>query len=393
MNETESTFQLPPELNDVPLNYSMTHITFEDVQGILSLVDIALARGSIKGDELTVLNQIRNDCLAELQDFQVWQQKRQQVMAVEAQVAREEREASIRKEAEIAKATSEAKIQSAQEAARILQNRINELEGQITARGITPVAGVEAPTVPNTNVSKAFENARKNNPVPTITNQPQISDNDEFVAKVNEAREAFDSNESTIDDQMKALGEMIDFSEDEEWTYSFDDTDFKPLPTSDGKSKDMDNVAPLFEIKVGQDGNVPLGEQVTEEDVNANVTEMEMDDFEPIEGDGEIEIEVREDPESVAEVQKMKESVEDEYEEIVIPNSMELQKMTKSRIAEVGASLGFVISQDQTKSAMIKDFEESSWNLIQQAEADENTTVHQDEDIIRDGGYFGEDDS
>jgi hypothetical protein len=381
MNETESTFQLPPELNDVPLNYSMTHITFEDVQGILSLVDIALARGSIKGDELTVLNQIRNDCLAELQDFQVWQQKRQQVMAVEAQVAREERE------------TSEAKIQSAQEAARILQNRINELEGQITARGITPVAGTEVPTMPNTNVSKAFENARKNNPVPTITNQPQISEDEEFNAKVSEAREAFDSNNSTIDDQMKALGDMIDFSEDEEWTYSFDDADFKPLPTSDGKSKDMDNVAPLFEIKVGQDGNVPLGEQVTEEDVNANVTEMEMDDFEPIEGDGEVEIEVREDPESIAEVQKMKESVEDEYEEIVIPNSMELQKMTKSRIAEVGTSLGFVISQDQTKSAMIKDFEESSWNLIQEAEADENSMVHQDEDIIRDGGYFGEDDS
>ena len=283
MNETESTFQLPPELNDVPLNYSMTHITFEDVQGILSLVDIALARGSIKGDELTVLNQIRNDCLAELQDFQVWQQKRQQVMAVEAQVAREEREASIRREAEVAKATSEAKIQSAQEAARILQNRINELEGQITARGITPVDSTEVPTMPNTNVSKAFENARKNNPVPTITNQPQISEDDEFNAKVSEAREAFDSDKSTIDDQMKALGEMIDFSEDEEWTYSFDDTDFKPLPTSDGKSKDMDNVAPLFEIKVGQDGNVPLGEQVTEEDVNANVTEMEMDDFEPIE--------------------------------------------------------------------------------------------------------------
>ena len=174
MNETESTFQLPPELNDVPLNYSMTHITFEDVQGILSLVDIALARGSIKGDELTVLNQIRNDCLAELQDFQVWQQKRQQVMAVEAQVAREEREASIRREAEVAKATSEAKIQSAQEAARILQNRINELEGQITARGITPVDSTEVPTMPNTNVSKAFENARKNNPVPTITKQPQI---------------------------------------------------------------------------------------------------------------------------------------------------------------------------------------------------------------------------
>jgi hypothetical protein len=42
---------------------------------------------------------------------------------------------------------------------------------------------------------------------------------------------------------------------------------------------------------------------------------------------------------------------------------------------------------------MIKDFEEEAWNLIQEAEADENATVQQDEDIIRDGGYFGEDDS
>ena len=47
MNETESTFQLPPELNDVPLNYSMTHITFEDVQGILSLVDIIDINGCL----------------------------------------------------------------------------------------------------------------------------------------------------------------------------------------------------------------------------------------------------------------------------------------------------------------------------------------------------------
>ena len=31
--------------------------------------------------------------------------------------------------------------------------------------------------------------------------------------------------------------------------------------------------------------------------------------------------------------------------------------------------------------------------LDQEAEQDENATVHTDEDIIRDGGYFGEDDS
>ena len=142
---------------------------------------------------------------------------------------------------------------------------------------------------------------------------------------------------------------------------------------------------------MGQDGNVPLGQQVTEEDVNMNVTEFE-DDFEPIQGDGEVEIELQEDPESIADVQAMKDAVEEEYEEVVIPNSMELQKMTKAKIKEVADSIGITVSDNQTKSAMIKDFEEESWNLIKEnSEEDENATVHTDEDIIRDGGYFGDD--
>ena len=40
---------------------------------------------------------------------------------------------------------------------------------------------------------------------------------------------------------------------------------------------------------------------------------------------------------------------------------------------------------------MIRDFEEEAWNLIQQAEKDEEATISQDENIIRDGGYFAED--
>ena len=108
---------------------------------------------------------------------------------------------------------------------------------------------------------------------------------------------------------------------------------------------------------MGQDGNVPLGQQVTEEDVNMNVTEFE-DDFEPIQGDGEVEIELQEDPESIADVQAMKDAVEEEYEEVVIPNSMELQKMTKAKIKEVGDGIGITVSDNQTKS-VIKDFEES----------------------------------
>ena len=62
----------------------------------------------------------------------------------------------------------------------------------------------------------------------------------------------------------------------------------------------------------------------------------------------------------------MKDAVEEEYEEVVIPNSMELQKMTKAKIKEVADSIGITVSDNQTKSAMIKDFEEESWNLIKE---------------------------
>lgn len=377
MNDTfeSEPFQLPTELQNVPSNYTMSHITYEDVNGILSLVEIALARGSIKGDELAILNQIRNDCLQEVQDYQSWVQKRQQVMAVEQQIENEKKKAEQVKEIESIKATADAKVQAAQDASRILQNRVNELENQAKARGITPVNSEHSDEELNVAMkpvnmgapSRSWENARAQNPIPTITNQPT-----EPVT----VEEEIDN----ISNQMQNAWNNIDVE------VEFDE----PNLDVSVNVPEVDNVEPMFEIKMGQDGNVPLGQQVTEEDVNMNVTEFE-DDFEPIQGDGEVEIELQEDPESIADVQAMKEAVEEEYEEVVIPNSMELQKMTKAKIKEVADSIGITVSDNQTKSAMIKDFEEESWNLIKEAEENENATVHTDEDIIRDGGYFGDD--
>lgn len=404
-DQIESTFQLPAELQDVPTNYSMSHITYEDVNGILSLVEIALQRGSIKGDELAILNQIRNDCMLEVQDYQTWVQKRQQIVAVEQQIANEQAKLKQQQEIESVKATSDAKVQAAQDASRILQNRINELENQAKARGITPVQSEHSEAELNVAMkpvnmgspSKSWDNARAQNPVPVTTNQPPIvapqsetsgtiTANPELAEKIEETRVAFDDygrtadlvEGDTISNQMQNAWENIEGTNE-----GLDVSVNVPSP---------DEVEPLFQINLGQDGNAPLGDQVTEEDVNMNTTYMDMnDDFEPIQGDGEVEIELQEDPESVADVQVMKEAVEEEYEEVVIPNSMELQKMTKAKIKEVADSIGITVSDNQTKSAMIKDFEEESWNLIKEAEENENATVHQDEDIIRDGGYFGDD--
>lgn len=382
MNDTfeSEPFQLPTELQNVPSNYTMSHITYEDVNGILSLVEIALARGSIKGDELAILNQIRNDCLQEVQDYQAWVQQRQQVMALEQQIENEKKKAEQAKEIESIKATADAKVQAAQDASRILQNRVNELENQAKARGITPVNSEHSDEELNVAMkpvnmgapSKSWENARAQNPIPTITNQP--TEPVEFADPIN-AGDTFEVD--NISNQMQNAWENIEVEDEPSLDVSVN------VP-------EVDNVEPMFEIKMGQDGNAPLGQQVTEEDVNMNVTEFE-DDFEPIQGDGEVEIELQEDPESIADVQAMKEAVEEEYEEVVIPNSMELQKMTKAKIKEVADSIGITVSDNQTKSAMIKDFEEESWNLIKEAEENENATVHTDEDIIRDGGYFGDD--
>jgi len=409
-DQIESTFQLPAELQDVPTNYSMSHITYEDVNGILSLVEIALARGSIKGDELAILNQIRNDCILEVQDYQTWVQKRQQIVAVEQQIANEQAKLKQQQEIESVKATSDAKVQAAQDASRILQNRINELENQAKARGITPVVSehsdeelnVAMKPVNMSSPSKSWENARAQNPVPVTTNQPPmvapqsettgtITTNPELAEKIEETRVAFDDygrtadlvEEDNISNQMQNAWENIEV-EDEGLDVSVN------VPSDFRTFDEEEEVEPLFKINIGQDGNTPLGEQVTEDDINMNVTKFE-DDFEPIQGDGEVEIELQEDPESVADVQAMKEAVEEEYEEVVIPNSMELQKMTKAKIKEVADSIGITVSDNQTKSAMIKDFEEESWNLIKEAEENENATVHTDEDIIRDGGYFGDD--
>ena len=406
MNDTfeSEPFQLPTELRNVPSNYTMSHITYEDVNGILSLVEIALARGSIKGDELAILNQIRNDCLQEVQDYQSWVQKRQQVMALEQQIENEKKKAEQAKEIESIKATADAKVQAAQDASRILQNRVNELENQAKARGITPVNSEHSDEELNVAMkpinmgapSKSWENARAQNPVPTITNQPshevdEVSTSeaveknpmDKIIKEWKESGNDKWSDELSYDNisqQMQEAWQNIDRDDNGREPSPLDD-----IPVVPGSG----DVEPMFEIKMGQDGNVPLGQQVSEEDINMNVTEM--DDFEPIQGDGEVEIELKEDPESVAEVQAMKEAVEEEYEEVVIPNSMELQKMTKAKIKEVADSIGITVSDNQTKSAMIKDFEEESWNLIKEAEEDENATVHTDEDIIRDGGYFGDD--
>ena len=89
------------------------------------------------------------------------------------------------------------------------------------------------------------------------------------------------------------------------------------------------------------------------------------------------------------------EEVEEEYDEIVIPNKSELQSLTKSKIKETADVLGFEVDLTQTKAKMIDSFVEQSEAYIKELTEDsgfisasETNEDDDDNDNSRDGGYF-----
>jgi len=90
---------------------------------------------------------------------------------------------------------------------------------------------------------------------------------------------------------------------------------------------------------------------------------------------------------------KKEEEVEEEYDEIVIPSSDELEGMTKKKIEEVSKGLGFNVSTKDTKEDMIQSFQDQTTKLIEDLQDSGefvNSTEEGDNenDDVRDGGYF-----
>ena len=90
---------------------------------------------------------------------------------------------------------------------------------------------------------------------------------------------------------------------------------------------------------------------------------------------------------------KKEEEVEEEYDEIIIPSSDELEGMTKKKIEEVSKGLGFNVSTKDTKEDMIQSFQDQTTKLIEDLQDSGefvNSTEEGDNenDDVRDGGYF-----
>ena len=85
---------------------------------------------------------------------------------------------------------------------------------------------------------------------------------------------------------------------------------------------------------------------------------------------------------------------EEEFEEVVIPNRNDLEKMTKAQIEKSAEKLSFTVNPTDTKSVMIDTYESQANELIESLTEGNEFVSSTEEDLDdgnedrRDGGYF-----
>tara|TARA_R110001606_G_scaffold226604_1_gene374733 strand:+ start:1109 stop:2407 length:1299 start_codon:yes stop_codon:yes gene_type:complete len=424
-----STNQEVEPLTPVAENYTMNHITFEDVRGILSLVEIALTRGALKGDEIETVNAIRKDCVAEVNGYQNWVQSRNQYLQ-DRQVRQEQKrlidEQNLR---ELEKVEQEARISQQIMLRKEIQKELEELKAQVGLN--VPQVTQEVPVPPVSKPSGAFKLARMLNP-----ESEEITDNDYQPVPVLSMEDAHTFIDDEMDDTAESEGKDIYGGRITSSTAPIISGGNAPSVTVEGQEEiqfeeplassiqeaktafqewDMDNAPKEDKITPIADGVYIRESHVEDEPIDVlplvdsvpyehsmpvpntdalldmpNVTEegstLDIGYEQPVVGEDDIVL-------KASDIKIFDEQpAEEEYDEVVIPSASELQSMTKSRIQDAASKLEFT-GITGTKASMIKEFTAQSEQLIadltsQEGFVDASETVIDSNDERRDGGYF-----
>lgn len=419
----------PPQKSEFELvqeritNYTIP-VTPNNAQTISSILELGLAKGNFKLSELDSLVSIREEVNKGLIEYQTQVQVAQRRL----QELQEEETARIVKEREDAqnelfnKMTEERQNRKkAEEELRLVKAQLDALsnvQGNVTSAPIT--SGGNAPSVtgekPEPNLqpepkvpgktSPAFAVARALNPV---KEEESISEDKELVEKVEETKKSFKEWEESKEEI------VLDVPEDAKGTEDF----FKEVAKVEEETEEL-----IPEEDFDEEEQNFLDEEL--EDIGEDLSVDELDSFEeelkvaeedtttqptfPITGGnapnlkGQVSA-----PQKVSAVYdseeellkavqdkidaKKQEEVE-EYDEIVIPSSDELENMTKKQIQSAGKELGFKLSTTDTKDVMIQSFLEQTQELIQDLQDSGEFVSASDEgdndknEDVRDGGYF-----
>jgi len=400
-------------------NYTIS-VTPNNAQTISSILELGLAKGNFKLSELDSLVSIREEVNKGLIEYQTQVQVAQRRL----QELQEEETARIVKEREDAqnelfnRMTEERQNRKkAEEELRLVKAQLDALsnvQGNVTSAPIT--SGGNAPSVtgekPEPNLqpkpkvpgktSPAFAAARALNPV---NEKESISEDKELLEKVEETKKSFKEWEESqeeivldvpedakgtedffkevakVEEESEELIPEEDFDEEEQ---NFLDEELEDLPVDDldlfeeelKVAEEDTTTQPTFPITGGNapnlKGQVPAPQKVSavydsEEELLKSVQDK---------------------------IDAKKQEEVEEYDEIVIPSSDELENMTKKQIQSAGKELGFKLSTTDTKDVMIQSFLEQTQELIQDLQDSGEFVSASDEgdndknDDVRDGGYF-----
>lgn len=403
MSSQDAVQRTDPE-NGLPIhagvkeNYTMEHITFEDVRGILSLVEIALTRGALKGDEIATVNQIRQDCVAEVEGYQLWVRLRQdflQKSAIRAEEVRLQNEQNVR---EREKVETEARLSQQILLRKELENELNELKKQYNVTAQQPVQ--QQPVAPvETKPSAAFTLARAMNPEVKENSWTQTSVLDSQMEKAwNEL--ANDAWNELDDDTAESEGKdiysgritsstqpIISGGNAPSVSEQLQD-DLEPISTDEDFNARVEEAKQAFDKHDASVTPIAQGVYLKEVEVDDDtITEPSLDiGYEnPTVGEDDVVL-------KLSDIKVFEEQPEEEYDEVVIPSNSELKSMTKSRILDAAKSLQFE-NITGTKAEMISKFEEQSTKLIEELTGsdgfiDASETDVSNDDDRRDGGYF-----
>lgn len=412
----------PPQKSEFELvqerinNYTIP-VTPNNAQTISSILELGLAKGNFKLSELDSLVSIREEVNKGLIEYQTQVQVAQRRL----QELQEEETARIVKEREDAqnelfnKMTEERQNRKkAEEELRLVKAQLEALsnvQGNVTSAPIT--SGGNAPSVtgekPEPNLqpepkvpgktSPAFAVARALNPV---KEEEPISEDKELVEKVEETKKSFKEweeaqEEIVLDVPEDAKGtedffkEVAKVEEESEELIPEEDFDEEEQNFLDEELEDLGEDLPVEELKVAEEdttteptfpitgGNAPnLKGQVSAPQKVSAVYDSEEELLKAVQDKIDA---------------KKQEEVE-EYDEIVIPSSDELENMTKKQIQSAGKELGFKLSTTDTKDVMIQSFLEQTQEFIQDLQDSGEFVSASDEgdddknDDVRDGGYF-----
>jgi hypothetical protein len=381
-------------------------VTPSSAQTIQSVMEMGLAKGNFKLSDLDALVAVREETAKGLIDYQTQVSNAQRRLAQlqEDETARVVAEREAQQKLINDKLIEERQSRkNAEQEIRLLKAQIEALsgvQGNVTSaptQGVqtsTPVvSGGDAPNLTGetkpvaeepkkpSKPSPAFAMARALNPVDTKEDRQTVQDeiieelgdedyeepkpisqDKDFVEKVEETKQSF---KEWNDNQKEEVAEReitIDVPEDAKGIEDF----YQEVDKVDNDF-DLDRAPSKGTVFPVTAGNAP------------SVTK-EIKSYESVE-------------DLQAAVDEKNQQQEEDYEEVTIPSESELKGMTKAEIAKQASALGFEsVTTSSTKDKMIENFLSETESFIEDLkESGEFVSAsdgEQDDETIRDGGYF-----